>query len=295
VTDEETPMTGATDATPDPTTAAAAEPTAATSAGTGTTGADVGIVKIVLVGLAAGFLSGLFGVGGGVLMVPALVIVLHMGQRLAHGTSLAAIVPIAIAGVAGYALGGEVDWAASLFLIIGSAGLGARIGTHLLHVLPQRALALVFAFVLLATAARMVLDNSDATGRPDLTVGSALALVLVGVVAGIAAGLLGVGGGIIMVPAMVLFVGIPAAVAKGSSLAVIIPTALVGTQRNVKKNNADLRVALTVGLSGVVSSFLASQISVELDEQLSNRLFAALLTFVSLKMFWDNRRPVAAH
>lgn len=286
-------MNGAADATPDPTTAAAAEPTA--TPGAGTPAAEVGMAKIVLVGLVAGFLSGLFGVGGGVLMVPALVIVLHMGQRLAHGTSLAAIVPIAVAGVAGYALEGEVDWAASLFLIIGSAGLGARIGTHLLHVLPQRALALVFASVLLATAARMVLDNSDAAGRPDLTVGSALALVLVGVVAGIAAGLLGVGGGIIMVPAMVLFVGIPAAVAKGSSLAVIIPTALVGTQRNVKRSNADLRVAVTVGLSGVVSSFLASQISVGLDEQLSNRLFAALLTFVSLKMFWDNRRPVPAH
>ena len=107
--------------------------------------------------------------------------------------------------------------------------------------------------------------------------------MLVGVVAGITAGLLGVGGGVIMVPAMVLLVGIPAAVAKGSSLAVIIPTALVGTQRNLKKGNADLRVAVTIGLSGVVSSFLASQISVELDEQLSNRLFAALLAFVSVQ------------
>jgi uncharacterized protein len=252
---------------------------------------DAGIVKIVLVGLAAGFLSGLFGVGGGVLMVPALVIVLAMGQRLAHGTSLAAIVPIALAGVVGYALEGEIDWAASAFLIVGSAGVGARIGTHLLHVLPQRALALTFGAVLLATAARMVLDNSDATGRPDLTVGLALALVAVGVVAGTLAGLLGVGGGIIMVPAMVLLVGIPAAVAKGSSLAVIIPTAIVGTQRNLQRRNADLRVAVIVGLSGMVSSFLGSQISVGLDERLSNRLFAALLVFVGLKMLWDNRRP----
>jgi uncharacterized protein len=271
----------------------AATGSAGTAAGAGGTGAatDVSMAKIALVGLAAGFLSGLFGVGGGILMVPALVIVLAMGQRLAHGTSLAAIVPIALAGVVGYALEGEIDWAASLFLIIGSAGLGARIGTHLLHVLPQRALALVFALVLLATAARMVLDDSDAAGRIDLTVGSALALVLVGVVAGTAAGLLGVGGGIIMVPAMVVFVGVPAAMAKGSSLAVIIPTALVGTQRNLKKRNADLRIALVVGLSGVVSSFVASQISVGLDERLSNRLFAGLLTFVALKMLWDNRRP----
>jgi hypothetical protein len=268
------------------TTAPNAEPTTTT---------DVGVVKIVLVGLAAGFLSGLFGVGGGVLMVPALVIVLAMGQRIAHGTSLAAIVPIAVAGVIGYALEGEVDWAASLFLIIGSAGLGARIGTHLLHVLPQRALALMFGLVLLATAARLAFDTSDAAGRPDLTVGIALALVAVGVLAGTAAGLLGVGGGIVMVPAMVLLVGIPAAVAKGSSLAVIIPTAIVGTRRNLQRHNADLRVAVIVGLSGMVSSFLGSQISVGLDEQLSNRLFAALLACVGVKMLWDNRRPRPAH
>jgi uncharacterized membrane protein YfcA len=251
-----------------------------------------GVVKIVVVGLAAGFLSGLFGVGGGVLIVPALVLVLGMAQRMAHGTSLAAIVPISVAGVLGYALAGEVDWAASAFLIVGSAGVGARVGTHLLHVLPQRALALTFAVVLLATATRLVLDTGDAGGRPDLTVGTALALIAVGVVAGTAAGLLGVGGGVVMVPAMVLLVGIPAAVARGSSLAVIIPTALVGTRSNLQRRNADLRAATLLGLSGVVSSFGASQLSVGLDEQLSNRLFAGLITFVALKMLWDNRRPV---
>ena len=52
-----------------------------------------------------------------------------------------------------------------------------------------------------------------------------------------------------------------------------------------------MRVAAIVGLSGIVSSFLASQVSIGLDEQLSNRLFAALLAFVAVKMLWDNRRP----
>lgn len=253
--------------------------------------APAGTAKIVLVGLGAGFLSGLFGVGGGILVVPALVMLLAMEQRRAHGTSLAAIVPIALAGVAGYALDGKVDWAASLFLVVGSAGLGAPLGTHLLHVLPQRALALVFALLLLATAARMVLDQGDASDRVDLTVGVALALVLVGVLTGTTAGLLGVGGGIVMVPAMVVLLGMPAAVAKGSSLAVILPTAIVGTHRNLQRHNADLRIAAIVGLSGVVSSFVGSTVSVGLDEQLSNRLFAVLLAFVGLKMLWDNRRP----
>src|SRR5690606_39798476 len=55
------------------------------------------LTKTILVGLVAGFLSGLFGVGGGILMVPAMVIVLHVGQRLANGTSPAAALPIALA------------------------------------------------------------------------------------------------------------------------------------------------------------------------------------------------------
>jgi uncharacterized membrane protein YfcA len=260
----------------------------------GPAAAPSGVVRIVVVGLAAGFLSGLFGVGGGILMVPALVMLLGMGQRLAHGTSLAAIVPIAVAGVVGYALDGEIDWVAAAFLIVGSAGVGARIGTHLLHVLPQRVLALVFGLLLLATAARLLLDTSDAAGRADISVGTALALVAVGVLAGTTSGLLGVGGGIVMVPAMVLLLGIPTAVAKGSSLAVIIPTAIVGTQRNLHRRNADLRTATIVGLSGMVSSFLGARVSVGLDEQLSNRLFAALVTVVAVKMLWDSRRPSPA-
>ncbi|HEX6419912.1 MAG TPA: sulfite exporter TauE/SafE family protein [Acidimicrobiales bacterium] len=250
-----------------------------------------GTARIVAVGAAAGVLAGIFGVGGGLLLVPGMVMVLGMDQRRAHGTSLAAIVPIAVAGVAGYALDGKVDWLASLFLIVGSAGVGARVGTRLLHVLPQRVLALVFAAVLLVTAARMVVADTDPGGGVELGAGDAAALVLAGVVAGTTAGLLGVGGGVIMVPAMVVLVGAPAAVAKGSSLAVIIPTALVGTAGNVRRGNADLRAAATIGLSGVVSSFGASLISVGLDERLSNRLFALLLVFVGGKMAWDNRRP----
>jgi hypothetical protein len=94
-----------------------------------------------------------------------------------------------------------------------------------------------------------------------------------------------------MVPAMVVLLGVPGAVAKGSSLAVIIPTAIVGTASNIRRGNADLRVAAIVGVSGVVSSFAASQVAVGLDERLSNRLFAALLVVVGGRMLWDNRRP----
>src|SRR5215207_10286602 len=79
-----------------------------------------GIVRCAAVGVVAGFLSGLFGVGGGILIVPALVLVLRFDQRLAHGTSLAAVLPIAISSLTSYAIDDKVDWAVGLLLAIGA-------------------------------------------------------------------------------------------------------------------------------------------------------------------------------
>jgi uncharacterized membrane protein YfcA len=246
-----------------------------------------------VLGLVAGFLGGLFGVGGGILIVPALVLFMHMDQRLAHGTSLASVLPIAVSSLIGYTLADKVDWPVGVLLAAGAVG-GAVIGTHILHVLPQRVLGYVFAVFLLLTAARLVIDHASAAGRSDLTVGRGLLLVLIGLVTGVLAGLLGVGGGIVMVPAMIVLFGIPAVVAKGTSLAVIVPTAVMGTWRNRTKHNTDLRVAAVVGVAGIVSAFAASQISVGLSETTSNLLFALLLAAVAVRMLLQlrsTRRP----
>jgi len=243
------------------------------------------LVTAVAVGVVAGFLAGLFGVGGGILMVPALVMVMHLDQRLAHGTSLAAIVPIAVASTLSYAISGEVDWAVAACLAVGALA-GAVVGTHLLRRVPERALSLAFVALLLITAVRLVLDHSDAVGRGSLDAVDVLALMASGLMAGILAGLLGVGGGIIMVPVMVVGFDLSAAAAKGTSLAVIVPTAIVGTWRNLRNRNADLPIAVAAGLAGVASGFLAGFVSVGMSEALSNALFAALLVAVSLQMSW---------
>ena len=86
------------------------------------------LVRATFVGLAAGFLSGLFGVGGGILLVPALVMLLHLPQRMASGTSLAAVLPISFASLVSYTLSGSVDWWVALFVTIGAVS-GALLGT----------------------------------------------------------------------------------------------------------------------------------------------------------------------
>jgi uncharacterized membrane protein YfcA len=245
------------------------------------------LAPIAVVGLLAGFLAGVFGVGGGILIVPGLVLLAHMNQRLAHGTSLAAVVPISIASLVSYAAHGNVDWTAAGWLAIGAVG-GAVIGTHLLHVLPHRTLAIVFIVVLVVSALRLFLA-ADADGRGDLTVASAIAFVVVGLVTGILAGLLGVGGGIIMVPAMIFFFGIEPVVAKGTSAAVIIAAALMGTWRNRANDNTDLRAAAVIGASGIVTAAIGGTIADRMSDELSNVLFATLLLLVAARLAWGLR------
>jgi uncharacterized membrane protein YfcA len=249
------------------------------------------IVGAAAVGVLAGALSGLFGVGGGILIVPGLVLVLGMGQRLAHGTSLAAILPIAVSGVAAYALEGAVDWTAAGLIVVGAAG-GAVLGTYALRRLSQSLLRVLFGVFLLLTAVGLVIRIPQAAGRGDLDIGMAVVLVIVGVVSGTLAGLLGVGGGIVIVPALVILLSVPDAVAKGTSLAVIIPTALVGTLRNLRHGNGDLSVAALVGLFGVASAFAGSKISLGLEPRVSSVLFAGLLVLVAARLLI--RVPVKA-
>ena len=251
------------------------------------------LVPVVIVGVLAGFLAGLFGVGGGILIVPGLVLATRMSQRLAHGTSLAAVVPISVASLATYAAHDNVDWPVAVWLAIGAV-LGAVIGTRLLHVLPQRTLTILFVVALVASAVRLFIAV-DADGRNDLTVARAIALLLIGLVTGTLAGLLGVGGGIVMVPAMILLFHIPPVIAKGTSAAVIIPAALMGTWRNRANKNTNLRAAAVLGVAGIVTAALGAIVSDRMSDTVSNVLFATLLILVAARLAWGLwREPATA-
>lgn len=240
------------------------------------------------VGLGAGLLSGLFGVGGGILVVPALVLMLKFDQRLANGTSLGAVLPISISSLVTYWSHDNVDWPMAAWLAIGALG-GAVLGTKWIHLLPKKVLGYLFAVMLLVTAIRLFIPL-DADGRATLTAFSAIALVFIGMVTGTLAGLLGIGGGVVMVPAMAVFFNELSVVAKGTSVAVIIPTSIMGTWRNWKTDNVDLKVAAIVGLAGIISAIGGSILSDHMSQDLSNILFASLVLVVAIRMVWDLQR-----
>lgn len=111
-------------------------------------------MKLVVIGLIAGVFSALFGVGGGLVIVPLLLFWLKFPLRGATATSLGAVALTAAAGVVTYALHGEVKPGPAMLLGL-PAAVGAYYGVYLQQRLPLRALSIAFAFLLLAVAGRM--------------------------------------------------------------------------------------------------------------------------------------------
>ncbi|WP_420436856.1 sulfite exporter TauE/SafE family protein [Candidatus Poriferisocius sp.] len=235
------------------------------------------------VGVATGFLSGLFGVGGGILMVPCLVLLLGMEQRRAHGTSLGAMVLISASALGGFLLEGSVAWLPGLLIFAGSS-VGVTVGTSLLNSVPIRMLRIGFALLLLATAARFLAVVPDTDGHSDITLGLAFAYIACGLFTGLLSGTMGVGGGVIMIPAMILLFGFADATAKGTSLLVILPTSVIGTVRNRTSGNINPKAALVVGVAGVASAFVGALGASELSPRLSANLFAILLIVSAVQM-----------
>jgi uncharacterized membrane protein YfcA len=118
-------------------------------------------------------------------------------------------------------------------------------------------------------------------------------LLALGLVAGVLSGCLGVGSGLVVVPALVLLFAVPQKAAQGVSLAVMVPMTLVGVISYMAsaKIPVDLRVAAIVGLGGVLGAVAGSQLAVMLPVPVLKRVFAVFLILVAAQMLWSARKP----
>jgi uncharacterized protein len=114
--------------------------------------------------------------------------------------------------------------------------------------------------------------------------------LVIGLVAGVVSGSLGVGGGVIMVPAMVLLLGIPQSVAQGTSLLVILPTAISGVRSHYRRHNLDFQPTLWMGVVGAVTAAAGAYLAVRGDEKRLRQVFAAYLLLVGLQAVYRGVR-----
>jgi uncharacterized protein len=241
--------------------------------------------RLVALGATAGVVGGGLGVGGGIILVPLLVAV-GLDRHRAHATSLAAIVLIAIAGATSFGVSGETQLV--LGLIVGIGGIaGSVLGASAMHRMSSKALSVVFAVILLLGAVRMIFGANPITGSGDFGDVTRVSIALgVGLVAGLFAGVAGIGGGVVIVPATVFFLGLAQHEAQGTSLVAIVLTASAGTVVNLRNERVRLGDGLVVGAGGVIGSIIGSRLALGLEGRALSLLFGFLLLFVSIRTLY---------
>ena len=264
------------------------------TAGSGRTGWHP-MMAGLLVGLVAGGLGGLVGVGGGVIMVPLMTEVLKFRQKEAHGTSLVAVVFTAIVGAFMYYLHGSADIPASA-LLAAMALLTVRFGAKCCSILPEVKLKRYFGLFLLAISLLLILKPL----LPQVVEGASPAwirwiiLIILGALTGFISGMLGVGGGIFMVPMMVLLAGIAQHTAQGISLLAMIPASTVGAWTHWKMGNT--RTSILPGLIvGVLAGVYVGSSFAHLMPDMELRLvFTALLIYTAIRYLRTKPKQEAA-
>lgn len=245
-----------------------------------------------LIGAVGGLLSGLFAIGGGILMVPLLVWLAGLDQRRAAATSLVAIIPAAVVSSTTYLVHGQVDVVAGGFVALGAV-VGVAVGSRLLRRLSLPVLRWAFVVFIVVIAARLLLLPTGDPHGTSMSPAAVLGYVAVGLVTGLSSGLFGIGGGIIAVPLLVSFLGVPELTAKGTALLVSLPTSAVGTIANRRSQLVDMRAGLIVGTVAAVASFPATLLALALAPEVSKLLFVALLVAVAVHLSVKERRSTA--
>ena len=243
----------------------------------------------VLIGIVTGALSGLLGVGGGIVMVPALVALGYTRHR-ANATSLASILLVALAGAITFAIGESVAWGTGLLLGVGGL-IGSTIGAKAMRRLSGPALAVIFGFVLLAAGTRMVVGGevsaSGVVGAGFLRVFSEL---FIGVIAGLGSGLAGIGGGTVMVPAMVFLLGTDQHTAEGTSLVAMLFTAAAATRINAGNHFVDWRAMVVLGIVGAITAPLATTFALQIPAATLSRAFGLFAIAVAIQTILRSRK-----
>jgi uncharacterized membrane protein YfcA len=243
--------------------------------------------------MAAGLASGALGIGGGIIIVPALTLALHYDTSQAVLLSLATIVPIALVGALSHYFlePNNVLWLPGLLVIAGAIP-GSRFGVYLSHKIRGRLLNILFAALFVVVAIRLSGLVAFAWSMPETWQGLyPVDLLLLGLLAGTLSSLFGIGGGIIIVPGLSIALGYSIHQAVATSLLVIVPTALLGAlfyQRSHKPSRRSFAFMLPAALAGsIMGAFVTTQVKAPVLSQ----IFALILVYSAARMVMRSLRP----
>ena len=243
------------------------------------------MIYALLGAVAIGLVLGLLGSGGSILTVPVLVYLAGQPDKVAIAESLAIVGAIASVGAVTYARQGLVDWRA--VLDFGGAGIvGTFLGAVAAAYVPGAVQLALFGVVMLAAAGAMFKGRAALAGETRPSRPSWMIAAL-GVSVGVMTGLVGVGGGFLIVPALVLLVGLDMRLAVGTSLSIIVLNSVTGFLKYLDTltqagDAVDWRLVATFAAIGIVGSLVGARLSQRVPQAQLKRGFAVFLVVMGV-------------
>lgn len=261
---------------------------------------DPGPLRDVLTGVAGvatGVMSGIFGVGGAVLSTPA-IRALGCSAAMAVGTTLPSVFPGAVTGFLRYRTQGLIDWRV-VARAVPAGAVAAVLGSIVAHVLPGdgHPLMIITAVLLLVSSVSLIRERerppapAAAPTRRHRLSSASLWAAAVGLIAGGLSGLLGIGGGVVMVPLFRSRLRLPMRRAIGTSLVCVGIMAIPGTVTHSVNGDIDWRYALWLTVGVVPGARLGAALALRTGERRLRLLFGWFLLVIAL--YYGTREGLA--
>lgn len=239
-------------------------------------------------GFLIGLVLGLLGGGGSILTVPALVYIVGLTPQVAVTASLMIVGTNSAVGAFFHRSQGAMDW--QVALIFGGTGMiTAYLAAGVSSYFAPTTLMILFAGLMLVVGGIMLAQPADKVKvRENNPSRNWLQVSLAGAVVGVLTGILGVGGGFLIVPALVMLVGLPMQQAIGTSLVIIAMNSLAGLLGHLGENSLDLTLILVFVVTGVIGTLVGTRLSHRIPSRTLQRLFALFIMMLASVLLIDN-------
>jgi uncharacterized protein len=237
-------------------------------------------------GALIGLLMGAFGGGGSLIAIPVLVYLVDQAPRSAQATALVIVMAASITGLVSHVRGGDVRWRMGVAFGL-AAGASALAGSILNRELDPDVLLLAFAPVMMAGAAAMVSERAQAPAsftpwRFGVDAGEVLRVIGLGLLVGWIIGLFGVGGGFVIVPALVLVMHLSMVEAVGTSLLVVTIASAFALADRLGTGDVEWAVALPFSIAALLGALAGRKLAERVEDERLQRAFAALIVLAAI-------------
>jgi uncharacterized membrane protein YfcA len=253
-----------------------------------------GAIALVFLGVFAGVLSGMFGIGGGIVIVPILTAFFGFEFLTATGTSLSVLLlPVSVFAVIAYYRAGRLKIPVAAWVGAGIV-FGSWIGANVALALPKGTLQVIYGVFLIYCAWRFIEPRkwlaARRAGTPAVTPDEAerkapwYGLLFVGAFAGVASGLFGIGGGLVIVPFLVTLLHFEQKLAVGTSLgALLLPVSLPAVITYYNQDKIQLATAALIAVGLVGGAFIGARVALSLPSTTVKRLYGVFLLIMALR------------